>query len=63
MTHLLHNNYLSFRQLKHGESHMTYLARNMVNPLLILYSNNVTIPKEMYKTHVKQASFFAVKKK
>jgi hypothetical protein len=25
VTQLLHNNYLSFRQLKCGESHMTYL--------------------------------------
>ncbi len=31
MTQLLHNNCLSFRQLKCGESHMTYLARNTVN--------------------------------
>jgi hypothetical protein len=27
---LLYNNCLSFRQLKYGESHMTYLARNRV---------------------------------
>jgi hypothetical protein len=27
----LYNNCLSFRQLKYGESHMTYLARNRVN--------------------------------
>ncbi len=31
VTQLLHNNCLSFRQLKCGESHMTYLARNTVN--------------------------------
>ncbi len=28
MTQQLHNTFLSFRQLKFGESHMTYLARN-----------------------------------
>ncbi len=33
VTKLLHNNCLSFRQLKCGESDMTYLARNTVNPL------------------------------
>ncbi len=32
VTQLLHNNCLSFRQLKCGESHMTYLARNTVKP-------------------------------
>jgi hypothetical protein len=36
MTQLLHNNCLSFRLLKCGESHMTYLARNTVN--LVQYS-------------------------
>jgi hypothetical protein len=30
VTQLIHNNCLSFRQLKCGESHMTYLARNTV---------------------------------
>jgi hypothetical protein len=30
VTQLLHNNCLSFRQLKCGETHMTYLARNTV---------------------------------
>jgi hypothetical protein len=30
VTQLLHNNRLSFRQLKCGESHRTYLARNIV---------------------------------
>ncbi len=31
MKQLLYNNCLSFRQLKYGESHMTYLARSTVN--------------------------------
>ncbi len=31
VTQLLHNNCLSFRQLKCGVSHMTYLARNRVD--------------------------------
>jgi hypothetical protein len=31
VTQLLHNNCLSFRRLKCGESHMTNLARNTVN--------------------------------
>jgi hypothetical protein len=31
MTKFLRNKCLSFRQLKCGESHMTYLARNTVN--------------------------------
>ncbi len=30
MKQLLYNNCFSFRQLKYGESHMTYLARNRV---------------------------------
>jgi hypothetical protein len=33
VTQLLHNNCLSFRQLKCGESHMTYLARNPVKSI------------------------------
>jgi hypothetical protein len=33
---LLYNNCLSFRQLKYGESHMTYLARNRVKQKLFV---------------------------
>ncbi len=39
VTQLLHNNCLSFRQLKCGESHMTYLASNTGNKC-----NSVTVP-------------------
>jgi hypothetical protein len=37
---LLHNSFLSFRQLKCGESHMTYLARNTVNRIGSFKLNN-----------------------
>jgi hypothetical protein len=50
---LLYNNCLSFRQLKYGESHMTYLARNRVKicsadnllppPLFSFFSTHNTI--------------------
>ncbi len=36
VTQPLHNNFLSSRQLKCGESHMTYLARNTVKKWLFL---------------------------
>ncbi len=48
VTQLLHNNYLSFRQLKCGESHMTYLARNTVkNPFLDITAATFKRKKEI----------------
>jgi hypothetical protein len=47
---LLYNNCLSFRQLKYGESHMTYLARNRVKrPGSAIQELCIPVPEEELK--------------
>jgi hypothetical protein len=47
ITQLLHNNFLSFKQLKCGDSHMTYLARNTVKSIKILYKIYIKSSKRL----------------